>query len=155
MTTHFHRAIDSLVRDVRLFVFGRAAVTGRVLQPSEIASALQRPQPDIREALDHLAAGKVLILAPNSGAIWAANPFCAVPSAFRVEAGGTSYQGICIWDAMGIAAALGKDAVIKATCGDCGDAVSLEIRDGSLIRGEGVVHFGVPARHWWDNIGFT
>src|SRR6266581_5852833 len=111
---------EALVREVRLYVFRQAAETARVPQPPQIAEALRRPQAEIQEALKHLAAGKVLILAPNDGNIWAANPFCAVPSAFRVEAGGKSYWGICIWDSLGIAAALGKDAVIRAACGDCG-----------------------------------
>ncbi len=146
---------EALVREVRLYVFRQAAETARVPQPPQIAEALRRPQAEIQEALKHLAAGKVLILAPNDGNIWAANPFCAVPSAFRVEAGGKTYWGICIWDSLGIAAALGKDAVIRAACGDCGEALRLEVGNGELVRCEGIIHFAVPAHHWWDNIGFT
>ena len=97
----------------------------------------------------------MLILAPNNGHIWSANPFCAVPSGFRVQADGTSYWGICIWDALGIPAALGKDAVIDAPCGDCGEPMRLTVRGGRLVESEGVLHFAVPARRWWDNIGFT
>lgn len=148
-------ASDSLARDVRLYVFRQAAETGRVPQPPEIAEALGRPQTEIREALRELAAGKVLILASNEASIWAANPFCAVPSGFRVDAGGRTYQAICIWDALGIAAALGADAVIRASCGDCGDPMTLEIRDGVLVESSGIIHFAVPALRWWDNIGFT
>jgi hypothetical protein len=141
--------------DVRMYVFGTAAETGRVPQPPEIADALGRAVGEVREALKTLAAGKVLILAPNDGNIWAANPFCAVPSGFRVSAGGKSYWGICIWDSLGIAAALGRDAVIDAPCGDCGQPMRLEVRGSKLVRSEGVVHFAVPAHRWWDNIGFT
>lgn len=147
--------LEELARDVRVFVFRQAAETTRVPQPDQIAEALRRPKSEIHEALKHLAAGKVLILAPNDGNIWAANPFCAVPSGFRVLADGKTYWGICVWDALGIAAALGKDAVITAPCGDCGEPMRLEVRDGNLARSEGVVHFAVAAHHWWDNIGFT
>jgi hypothetical protein len=146
---------DALAAEVRLHVFTRAAETGRVPQPPDIAQALDRPLSEIQEALRRLAAEKVLILAPNDGQIWAANPFCAVPSGFRVEAGGKAYWGICIWDSLGIPAALGKDAVIRAPCGDCGDPMRLEVRGGRLVREEGVLHFAVPARRWWDNIAFT
>lgn len=90
---------DGLAREVRLHVFQRAADTGVVPQPSQIAAALARPQAEVEQALKQLAAGKVLILAPNDGNIWAANPFCAVPSGFRVDARGRTYWGICIWDA--------------------------------------------------------
>ena len=147
--------ISDLPRDVRVHLFATAAATGRVPQADEIARALGRPADHVRAALRQLAAAKVLILAPNDGDIWAANPFCAVPSGFRVAAAGKVYWGICIWDALGIAAALDADAEITAPCGDCGDPMALEIRDRRLVRSEGVVHFAVPAHHWWDNIGFT
>ena len=87
-------ALEALARDVRLYVFGQTAHTGRVPQTREISEALERSAEEIQEALRHLAAGKVLILAPNDGDIWAANPFCAVPSGFRVEAQGKEYWGI-------------------------------------------------------------
>lgn len=147
--------LEALARDVRLYVFGQAASAANVPQAMQIAEALKRPVEEIHEALRHLAAGKVLILAPNDGNIWAANPFCAVPSGFRVEAEGKVYWGICIWDALGVPAALGKDAEISAFCGDCSEPMTLEVRDGKLARSEGLIHFAIPAHHWWDNIGFT
>ncbi len=146
---------ESLVREVRLYVFREAADTARVPQPPQIAAALGRPQPEVEQALKQLAAGKALILAPNDGNIWAANPFCAVPSPFHVDTQGKTYRGICIWDALGIVALLGADGVIRAVCGDCSEPMSLEVAAGKLRRSEGIIHFAVPAHHWWDNIGFT
>ena len=147
--------VESLAREVRIYVFRECATTAQVPQATQISRSLGRSEAEVRAALHHLAAGKVLILAPNDGNIWAANPFCAVPSGFRVSAGAKQYWGICIWDALGIAAALGTDAVITAPCGDCGVGMTLEVRGEKLVRSEGVVHFAVPAHHWWDNIGFT
>lgn len=147
--------LEALSDAVRNHVFSKTAATGEVPQPPDISRALAIPEDDVRAALHRLAANKVLILAPNDGNIWAANPFCAVPSGFRVQAAGRRYWGICIWDAMGIAAALGEDAVISAPCGDCGVNMINEIRGGRLARAEGVVHFAIPAKRWWDNIGFT
>lgn len=147
--------LEALARDVRVLVFRETAATARVPQAPEISRALGRSEADVRAALHVLAAAKVLILAPNGGNIWAANPFCAVPSAFRVDAVGKRYRGICMWDALGIAAALGEDAVITASCGDCGETMINEIGGGRLTRKEGVVHFALPAKRWWDNIGFT
>src|SRR5688500_13183804 len=143
--------VDEVDHGLRLFVFGETAKTGTVPQPPAIAAALGRSEAEVRESLARLAAGKVLILAPNGGDIWAANPFCAVPSGFRVRTAEQSYWGICIWDALGIAAALGRDAVITAPCGECGDPMTLEVRDEALTRSEGIVHFAVPARRWWHN----
>lgn len=151
MTDH----VQKIAHDVRMHVFAESAATGSVPQPLEISRVLGLAEDDVRAALRYLAANKVLILAPNDGDIWAANPFCAVPSAFRVDAGGKRYRAICIWDAMGIAAALDEDAVITASCGDCGESMVNEIRGRKLLRAEGIVHFAVPAKRWWDNIGFT
>lgn len=153
--TELPRDLEPLANDVRIHLFQQTAASGRVPQAPQISNALSRTESDVRAALHHLAAGKVLILAPNSANVWAANPFCAVPSPFRVLANGKRYWAICIWDALGIAAAIGADAVIEASCGDCGDAMTLEVQSNNLVRGEGVVHFAVPAHHWWDNIGFT
>src|SRR3989442_13861052 len=93
---------DALAREVRLHVFRAAADTGRVPQPPQIAAALGHPQAEVEQALSQLAAGKVLILAPNARNIWAANPFCAVPSPFRAETRRTTYWGISIWYQHGI-----------------------------------------------------
>ena len=146
---------DVLDREVRLHVFGWAAETARVPSPAEIAAALGRAQPEIEEALRRLGAGQVVILAPGTANIWAANPFCAVPSNCRVDARGRSYWGICIRDALGIPAALGADATVTTRCGDCDEELVLEVRGDALTRAEGLVHFGVPAARWWDNIGYT
>ena len=146
---------EALAQEVRLHVFRQAAETGRVPQPPQIAAALGRSEAEIAQALKQLATAKVLILAPNDGNIWAANPFCAVPSPFRVDTRGKTYWGICIWDALGIVAALGTDAVIRVACGDCSEPMVLEIVGGKLTRSEGIIHFAIPAHHWWDNIGFT
>ena len=144
-----------LASEVRVTLFSVAAATGRVPQAAELARTLGRPESEVHAALRQLAAARALILAPNDGEIWTASPFCAVPSAFRVSALGRLYFGICIWDALGIAAAIDAAADITAPCGDCGTPMRVEIRDGELQHSEGVVHFAVPAARWWDNIGFT
>ena len=156
MTDQSGSDADTLDQDVRLYVFRQAADTARVPSPAEIASTLDCSQHEIEESLRRLAAGRVLILAPNTTNVWAANPFCAVPSNFRVSALGRTYWGICIWDALGIAAALHTDATVSARCSDgCNQEIVLEVKDDALARSEGIVHFGVPAARWWENIGFT
>jgi len=155
MTSDVSASTDALDRAVRLHVFGQAAETARVPQAPDVAAALGQSVTEVESSLLRLAAGRVLILAPNSTTIWAPNPFCAVPSDVRVEALGRTYWAICIWDALGIPAALHADATVRAGCGDCADELVLEVRDGALTRGEGIVHFGVPAVRWWENIGYT
>jgi hypothetical protein len=148
-------AADSLDHDVRVYVFRQSADTAHVPTPVDIAPALGRSQEEIEDSLRRLAAARVLILAPGTTNIWAANPFCATPSNFRVEALGRTYWGICIWDALGIPAALHTDATVTARCGDCDQDLILEVRGDTLVQADGIVHFGVPAKRWWENIAFT
>lgn len=155
MTSPANEGLETLARAVRLHIVQQAAATSQVPQAQAIAQALGRPIEAIREALRHLAANRALVLAPHDGSIWSAPPFCAVPTGFRVSAGARRYWAMCIWDALGISAALGAGATIRALCGDCGEELVLEVRDGKLSRQEGVIHFAVPALRWWDNIGFT
>jgi hypothetical protein len=155
MTSSSRSDADALDREVRVYVFRQSADTARVPAPADLARALGRPQGEIEDSLRRLAAARVLILAPGTANIWAANPFCATPSNFRVEALRRTYWGICIWDALGIPAALHADATITARCGDCNQDLVLEVRGDALARANGIVHFGVPAARWWDNIAFT
>ncbi len=155
MTGQSQSETDSLDRQVRMYAFGQAAETAHVPTPSEIATALARTQSEVEESLLRLAGGHVIIPAPGTANIWAANPFCAVPTNFRVDALGRAYWGICIWDALGIPAALHSDATVTARCGDCSEQIVLAVRDGTLAGGEGIIHIGVPAARWWENIAFT
>ena len=140
---------------VRVYILSEAAATARVPQADQIAEALGHSIQEIREVIRELAASRVLVLAPNDGHIWAAEPFCATPSDFQIVANGRHYWALCIWDALGVPAALDADAIVYTSCGDCGDRMELEVRNRALTRARGVVHFGVPARRFWDNIAFT
>jgi hypothetical protein len=101
-----------------------------------------------------LAEGRVFALDAD-GEILMAPPFSAVPTGFLVESGGRSWWGNCIWDALGILVMLGRDGRVVASCGDCGTGMTLEVAGGALQHAEGVAHFAVPARRWWDDIVFT
>jgi hypothetical protein len=83
------------------------------------------------------------------------NPFSAVPTAYRVEAGGRSWYGNCVWDAFGIPAALGADGHVSTTCLDCGEALDVDLVDRRPRPTDLVAHILLPARRWWDDIVFT
>ena len=78
-----------------------------------------------------------------------------VPTPFTVDGDGRSWFANCAWDAFGIPILVGVDAVISTTCQDCDGRIVYRVENGSLVDAHGVVHFGVPAAKWWDNIGFT
>lgn len=81
--------------------------------------------------------------------------FSAVPTPFRVRAGQDSYYGSCAWDALGIAAALGRDVEIETTCADCGTPMTVSVTGGAVSGGSSVAHFAVAASAWWEDVVYT
>ena len=109
---------------------------------------------DAVASMKRLAAARMLVLQPDTDEILMAGPFSAVPTPFRVTLDTLSAYGNCIWDALGIAATLRKDARIDTSCADCGAATRIDVQDGNVI-GEGFMHFALPPRVWWQDIVFT
>ena len=147
--------LTNLDTRVRRDVYDTIMSTGRAPSVAEIASVISVPLDDVRQALQRLADAHMMVLQPTSGEILMANPFSAVPTSFPVESGSVSYWGNCIWDALGIPAMLGQDATIRTACPDCGEGMEVSVRLGSLEPSEGIIHFAIPAKHWWDNIVYT
>ena len=146
---------DAFDRDVRLFVYRHFVDEGRPPSTSETAGALQTSLGDAEAAFRRLEAARVLVLAPGTLNIWMANPLSAFPTPFWVTTPRGSWWGTCIWDAFGIPAMLNEDATIATSCGDCGEPLELHVEGGALRPAEGIAHFAVPARRWWENIGYT
>ena len=145
----------ALDREVRYHVYDYVMREGLPPTIAETLSALARSRDEVRASFQRLADGHILVLQKGSGEILMANPFSAVPTPFLVKAGGRSYYGNCIWDAMGIAAMLEQDVIVEASCGCCGTAMNLKTTNGSLERALGLAHFAIPAAHWWDDIVFN
>jgi Alkylmercury lyase len=140
---------------VRLEVYRFFIDRGRPPVPAEIAEAVGTDQASVEDSLRRLAEGHVLVLAPGTPYIWMANPFSAIPTPFSVEANGRTWFGNCIWDGLGIVAMVGGNGSVKTWCPDCGERLTVSVRDHESSSGEGVVHFAIPAARWWDDIGFN
>jgi hypothetical protein len=123
---------------------GRAPAAAELGDPEEVVGGWRR-----------LHAEHAVVLNPATDELRMLNPFSAVPTAYRVEAGGRWWYGNCAWDAFGICAALHEDGRIEASCPDCGEPLSVEVRGGRPDRESLLFHVLVPARHWWDDIVFT
>ncbi len=152
MDIHPEAVLD---QKVRRHIYDRIMKTGIAPSAAETAAALSTPLAEVQASLQRLAGAHMLVLQKDTGEVLMANPFSAVPTPFLVQAGERLYFGNCIWDAMGIPAMLHQDAVIRASCGDCGTAMTLRITNGSLEPAEGIAHFALPAAHWWDDIVFN
>jgi len=145
---------DSLDRSVRWLVYDATMRDGVPPTSSAVAKALGISPANVIVSFERLAAAHILVLQPENREILMANPFSAVPTPFRVEIGKMSSYGNCIWDALGIPAMLGKDARIVTSCGDCGAAAIVQVKKDK-VHGQGLLHFAIPARLWWNNIVFT
>lgn len=142
--------------DVRVFIYTHAAATGAIPSSATIATELGYSVEEARAALSELGAARRIVLHPESGEIWMAAPFSAVPTRFRVVGNGAEWWANCAWDMFGIPAMLRQSARVEAKCADCGETLVIEVDGATGPRpSEGLVHFLVPARRWYENIGFT
>jgi hypothetical protein len=146
---------NSLEGDVRFHVYRHFVETGRAPTIGEIASALDIPLDAVERSLRRLADDHMLVLAPGSLNVWMAHPFSAVPTPYPVETPERRYWANCAWDALAIPALLDVDARTATTCPDCAEPLTLRTRAGQLEATGAVVHFAVPPRRFWDNVGFT
>jgi hypothetical protein len=147
-----HVATDDTVRLAIMRMFVDEA---RPPAQNELASMVAMPQADVEASLRRLADAHVIVLAPGTPLVWMANPFSALPTPFEVRSRDRRWWGNCIWDSLGVLAAIGTDGEVCTSCPDCGEPLRLEVRDGEIGGDAGVVHYATPAAQWWDDIGST
>jgi ribonuclease HI len=140
-------------RAVRLFIYRHFVETANAPDLAAIARATALADHDVAAALRKLADQHAIVLAPASVSIWMAHPFSAVPTPYPVVAGGRTYWANCAWDAAGILSLIG-DGETQTRCADCGQPAGFGVQDGALV-GDGVVHFAVPPRRFWENVAYT
>jgi hypothetical protein len=140
---------------IRRHVYELAFATGAPPTIADLSSATRLPGDTVRESLQRLAAGQVLVLQQHSGEILMAAPFSAVPTAFVVQTPRFNAFANCVWDALGIPAMLGQAAVIHTACGCCGEKMDVTVGENEPEPAAGIIHFAIPAARWWEDIVFT
>ena len=128
---------------------------GQAPSAEEVAERASTTEDDVVEGWRRLHDQHAVVLDAATGALRMANPFSAVPTAYRVHAVDRWWYANCAWDAFGICAALQADGTIEASCADCGEPLRVEVRDGRADDESLVFHCLVPAAQWWDDIVFT
>jgi hypothetical protein len=147
--------MDTLHRDIRLHIYAEMVQTSAAPSASDTARALSCSLGEAEAGYRALADAHTIVLRPDSTTIWMAMPFSNMQTGYTVIAGGRAYYANCAWDAFGIPALLGADARIFTTCADCGGALERKVAAGRITEKRGVVHFALPARRWWDDVGLT
>jgi hypothetical protein len=144
-----------LPADVRHLVYRTFLETGSAPGVHDLARELQASAEAIQDALKSLEASRALVLAPATpGTIWMAHPFSGAPTDYRVAAGSRRWWANCAWDTLGIASLLSSGADIHSRCACCGDSIDVTVRNGA-VQGQALVHFVVPPRRFWENVGYT
>jgi hypothetical protein len=137
-------------RRLRYEIYRTFARTGRAPTGDELAAWAGGVDPS-RAALQRLHDAHAVVL-DGEGEIRMALPFSAVETDHVVTSGSHRWWANCAWDALAIPAALSIDAEIRGVWMDSGQPAELAVADGQLTSTEGVVHFQIPARQWWDDI---
>lgn len=128
---------------------------GRAPTPDEAASAARCTRAELESGWRRLHEAHALVLNPGTAEIRMANPFSAVPTAYRVHARGRWWYANCAWDAFGVCAALHADGRIETSCPDCGEPLAVDVHDKRPSDESLLFHCLVPAAEWWEDIVFT
>jgi hypothetical protein len=144
--------VDIMVRNATYALF---AELGRAPTADDVAQRAGSDAGDVAAVWRRLHDAHALVLDVETGALRMANPFSAVPTSYRVQAGGRWWDANCAWDAFGICAALHTDGRIESACPDCDRPIEVAVRDGRPDDEDLVFHCLVPAARWWDDIVFT
>lgn len=140
---------------VRAQIYDTFLKTGAAPTVEELAAQLQCDAATV-ESLMHDLHRMHHIVVCEDGELIAAHPFSNVPTLFDVTFGETKTRGFCIWDALGIAAMSGKDAIVETACAFCLHHIRLEIVRGKLLSEQDcVAQFLIPADRMWDDVKFT
>ena len=141
--------------DVRVEIYRGFGEEGRAPGLSDIAARLSITETEVEAALRELDAADVIALKPGTTRIWLAHPFSNERAPFKVRSGGRTWDAICVWDALGVLALLERDGDVSTKCPDCEEELVVSVNDDQVSPSECVVHFGVPASRWYEDIAHT
>ena len=128
---------------------------GRAPTVGEVASASGSTTDAVEAGWRRLHEEHALVLDPATAELRMANPFSAIPTAYRVRARGQWWYANCAWDAFGVCAALHVDGRIETSCADCDEPIAVDVREERPSDERLLFHCLVPAAYWWDDIVFT
>lgn len=128
---------------------------GRAPTVDDVAAAMDTNADAVWAGWLRLHGEHALVVQSHTLELRMANPFSALPTAYRVFADDRWWYANCAWDAFGVCAALQVDGRIEASCVDCGEPISVTVRDEQPVDDSLLFHCLVPAVRWWDDIVFT
>jgi hypothetical protein len=144
------------VTSVKLAIYDAFAKTSHAPARDDLAAQLGADTAGVQKALDELHEKRLVVPEPDDPArIRMAPPFSAITTPFKVHVAGRRYDANCVWDSLGVLAALKTDGMVRTRDAHSREAMTLVVRNGSPKPTPCVAHFAVPAAHWWDDIIHT
>jgi hypothetical protein len=141
---------------VKLNIYEAVAKTTKMPSSIQVARASGASVMEVEAAFERLCQKRLLVLEPgDKSRIRMAPPFSGIETPFLVKVGTFDYYANCAWDALGIPAALNQDAMIYASDAYTNKPMILEVSGGAPVQQNCVIHFAIPAAHWWDDIIYT
>jgi len=138
-------------RQVRAQIYRLVAGGASSVDASVISSSRGWDTPEVESSLKRLAVEHVIALLDDSYRVWMAHPFSGIETSYQTVIGDQAWYANCAWDALAILALLG-DGEARAS-GAAGELV-WKVQDGQVTP-RGIVHLLVPAKNFWDDVGFT
>jgi hypothetical protein len=141
---------------LRSYVYDTIFARGLPPKLAQIATRFGTSVSSARRSIAGINIGKTILAHPVTGEIWMAGPFAAEPTDHVVRGARTTWFANCAWDMLGVAALVKEPVSAYAKCTDCGEPMSMSVDpDRGVVDPVGVVHFLLPAREWYRDIGFT
>jgi Alkylmercury lyase len=147
--------MDEQDRSLRNATYRLFVTRGRAPTCAEVGRELGVGPASVAAGWRRLHDAHALVLNVGTAEIRMANPFSAVPTAYRVQAASRWWYANCAWDAIGVCAALHVDGRIETSCPDCADPLTVTISHQQPDPTDLLFHCLVPAAGWWENIVFT
>jgi hypothetical protein len=141
---------------VKLKIYETIAETTKPPTSGDVARNLSVRVDEVESAFARLHAKRLLVPEPGDPSrIRMAPPFSGVQTPFLAIVDVKSYYANCVWDGLGIIAALHDDGSVKASDGHTGEPMTIEVKHGQPVPQQCVIHFAVPAAKWWEDIIYT
>ncbi len=138
---------------IRLYIYEVMVQRGDAPDTQAIAAHFAISELEARRSLRRLHEAHVIVLQNGGDDILMAHPLSAAPTDYCVLVDRVALYANCAWDSLGIPAMLGRDARIEARHPLTRETVRYSIEDGQLQQdGDGIVHFALPFRQWYDDI---
>ena len=146
---------ENLLWEIHAYVYQHFTDDTRAPGVDETATRFGLDHDQAVSAYKELPNRHAFFLNPGTHDILIANPFSNIETSFLVHTNGKTYFANCVWDSLGIPAALHCDADVEALCSQSGKPINLQVRDGQVSESDVLVHFLVSFKNWYDDLVFT